>query len=143
MHYRIRSDTLESLKMQFYQNHLPFRCMIFSTTYYTLSAGEGGSFIPNMQTCHSLYWRKLIACVPKVFVIKSNGEPFLQSTVVQDVTCVSLFWSCSGFPHLPLQPSTCQHCHIAFPPLPAKSVAAPILPHSSPAGCSCSFSPGS
>lgn len=106
MHYRIRSDTLGSLKMQFYQNHLSFRrSMIFSTTYCTLSKGVllflmKGSPFSNMQTCHGLYWRKLSTYVLKVFVIKSNVEPFLQSAVFQDVTCVSLFWSVSGFPHL-------------------------------------------
>lgn len=79
--------------------------MIFSTTYCTLSKGVlfflmKGSPFSNMQTCHGLYWRKLSTCVLKVFVIKSNVEPFLQSAVFQDVTCVSLFWICSGFPHL-------------------------------------------
>lgn len=77
MHYTTRRDTLWSLKKLFHQNHLPFIVWFSALLVVPWLLGNGillflmeSNHFFNKQTCRSLYWRKLSACILKVFIIK-------------------------------------------------------------------------
>lgn len=57
----------------------------------------------NIQTCHSLYWRKLSVCVLKVFIIK------LVCRAILTINSISRCDTCQPFPELPWlsTPSPC------------------------------------